>query len=146
MFPEMVGNDVLSAEIYYLLAPREVIKVNMPPAFNQFYSSCVCIIDCSEIFIENPANFMARNATYSNYKKHNTVKILIGITPYGSISFLSKCWDGHASDKVITKESNFLYFIELGHVVLINFFCVCVISYQIIDLSNATALSLKLFD
>lgn len=94
---------------------REVIKSNMPPAFKQLYPDCICIIDCSEIFIDIPTNFKARSATYSNYKKHNTIKFLIAITPCGSISFLS---GGRVSDKVITQQSNFLNLIEPGHVVL----------------------------
>uniref|UniRef100_A0A1X7SVZ4 DDE Tnp4 domain-containing protein n=1 Tax=Amphimedon queenslandica TaxID=400682 RepID=A0A1X7SVZ4_AMPQE len=47
-------------------------------------------------------------ACYSNYKKHNTVKVLIAVTPTGSICFISKAWGGCVSDKVITQESGFL--------------------------------------
>ena len=97
---------------------REVIRQNMPMAFKQLYPKCVCIIDCSEIFIETPTNFSARSKTYSNYKKNNTVKFLIGITPCGSISFLSECWGGRVSDKVITQESKFLNHIQPGDVIL----------------------------
>ena len=43
-----------------------------------------------------------------NYKHHSTVKILIGITPQGTISFLSKCVGGHMSDKQIVEESKLL--------------------------------------
>jgi len=35
--------------------------------------------------------------TWSNYKKHNTAKFLIGTTPQGSISFISKGWGGRVS-------------------------------------------------
>ena len=50
---------------------REVIKENMPPTFKQLYPNCICIIDCSEIFIETPKKYEARSITYSNYKRHN---------------------------------------------------------------------------
>ena len=79
----------------------------MPPLFKELFPNCRCIIDCSEIFIEIPISFDARAKTFSNYKKHNTVKFLVGITPCGAISFLSKCWGGRASDKTITQESGF---------------------------------------
>ena len=65
-----------------------------------------------------PASFSARSKTYSDYKKHNTLKFLIGITPCGSISFLSKCWGGQVSDKQLTQESNFFSYLEPGDVVL----------------------------
>ena len=48
-----------------------------------------CIIDCFEIFIERLVAFTARVATYLRYKKHNTVKVFIGIAPTGAITFIS---------------------------------------------------------
>ena len=94
------------------------LRENLPASFKEKFSSVVCIIDCFEIFIERPQSFQARAATYSNYKKHNTVKILIGITPTGSISFISKAWGGRVLDKVITQKSGFLDKIKYGDVVM----------------------------
>ena len=54
-----------------------------------FGNKTTVIIDCFEVFIIRPSNLMARAQTYSNYKSHNTVKVLVGITPQGSISFVS---------------------------------------------------------
>ena len=39
-------------------------------------------------------SLIARAQTWYNYKKHNTVKFLIGITPQGSVSFILKGWGG----------------------------------------------------
>ena len=92
---------------------------NMPPIFRDYYPHTCCIIDWSEIFIERPCSYQVRAQTYSNYKKtHNTVKFLIGITPCGAISFLSKCWGGRATDKCITMNSGFLKLLDFGDVVL----------------------------
>ena len=54
----------------------------MPRCFKySFEKKATIIIDCFEIFIERPSNLLARAQTFSNYKHHNTVKVLIGITP-----------------------------------------------------------------
>ena len=112
--------DVMYVRLKFLVAwpPREIMEKNMPMAFKQLYPRCRCIIDCSEIYIETPTSFDARAQTYSNYKKHNTLKFLIRITPCGTISFLSKCWGGRVSDKNLTQESGFLEKIEPGDVIL----------------------------
>ena len=91
----------------------------MPRIFKDLYPRARCIIDCSEIFIERPASYLARAQTYSNYKRHNSVKFLIGISSYGAITSLSKCWRGRASDKCITLNSGFLNLIEHVHVYVI---------------------------
>lgn len=74
--------DVMYVRLRFMIKwpSREVARQNLPPAFKQSYPNCVCIIDCSEVFIETPTSFEARSKTYSNYKKHNTIKFLIGIT------------------------------------------------------------------
>ena len=112
--------DILFIRLNFLIAwpQKEVILQNMAPAFTQLYPRCVCVIDCSEIFIETPCSFTARSATYSNYKKHNTIKFSIGITPSGAISFLSRCWGGRVSDEVLTQQSGFLDMLEQGDTVL----------------------------
>lgn len=76
------------------------------------------IIDCFEVFIQRPKNLLARAQTWSTYKHSNTVKFLIGITPQGSISFLSKAWGGRASDKWITENCGLLRKLLPGDLVL----------------------------
>lgn len=97
---------------------RDAIRANMPNSFKPKFKNCCCIIDCTEVFIERPVNLKARAETWSNYKHQNTIKYLIGITPAGAISFLSKGWGGRASDKLITLESGFLCKLEHGDEVL----------------------------
>ena len=75
----------------------EAVRKNLPSSFSSF-KNCVCIIDCTKIFIEQPQHQLARAQVHSNYKCHNTVKYLIGVTPAGGISFLSYGWGGH--DKI----------------------------------------------
>ena len=66
---------------------REAVRENLPFSFSSFKNG-IGIIDCTEIFIEQPQNQLARAQVYSNYKSYNTVKYLIGITPAFAVSFL----------------------------------------------------------
>ena len=112
--------ELMYANLKFLIKwpSQEVCRANMPQVFKDLFSRTRCIIDCSEIFIERPCSYQARAQTYSNFKKHNTVKFLIGITPCGAVSYLSKCWGGRATDKCITMNSDFIELLEYGDVVL----------------------------
>ena len=106
---------------YFILSKtpsQETCCANMLQLFKDIYPRTCGIIDCSEIFIEHPCSYRARAQTYSNYKKHNTVKFLIGITPCDAISYIFQCWGGRATDKCITMNSDFLRLLEYGDVVL----------------------------
>ncbi|XP_021000780.2 uncharacterized protein [Parasteatoda tepidariorum] len=91
----------------------------MPQCFrHKFFQNVVCVIDCSDIFIDTPRNLDARSQTYSNYKHHNTVKFLIACSPDGGIIFLSKLYGGRHSDKEITIDSGFLNLVKSGDKIL----------------------------
>ena len=49
---------------------------------------------------------------------HNTVKFLIGISPQGSITFISKGWGGRVSDCYLTENSGILDKLLPGDVIL----------------------------
>ena len=93
--------------------PREAIRDNLPDCFKKLgHSKCRVILDCAEVFIERPKGLDNQAATWSDYKHHNTIKFLVGISPSGYITFLSDCYGGRASDKFITSDSNFYDLIE----------------------------------
>ena len=98
---------------------REVLWHTMPQCFQQSFGKKVTvIIDCFEIFIDRPSNLLARAQTFSSYKHHNTVKVLIGITPQGTISFVSKAWGGRTSDKFLTENCGIIDKLLPGDLVL----------------------------
>ena len=75
----------------------------MPMAFRpEFGCKVVVILDCFKVFIERPSNLFTRAQTSSNYKRYNTVKFLIGVSPHGLVSCKSTALGGRASDKRIT--------------------------------------------
>ncbi|XP_026072998.1 uncharacterized protein LOC113052776 isoform X1 [Carassius auratus] len=113
--------DVLYARLAPLLywPERHCLQATMPPQFLQAFGKRVAIIvDCFEIRTERPSNLMARAQSFSHYKGTHTMKYLIGITPQGLISFISKGWGGRASDKHITENCGLLNKLLPGDVVL----------------------------
>ena len=98
---------------------RPELQMPMPMCFrSKFGCKITAITDCFELFIDRPSNLSARALTWSTYKSHNTAKFLIGITPQGTICFISKGWGGRTSDQFITENSNFLKYVQYGDVIM----------------------------
>ena len=97
---------------------RDELRKTMPNQFRKTFPKCVCIIDCTEVFMDRPSDLKARAQTWSNYKQHNTVKLLIAITPQGTISYISKAWGGRVSDKYITEQCGILDELLPGDLIL----------------------------
>ena len=93
----------------------------MPMVFRKHYPQCVVIIDCFKIFLDRPANLLARAQTYSSYKHHNTVKYLIGITPQGD-SKLHFRWLGRKNkcDKNLTEHCSLLDNVVPGDTIVVD--------------------------
>ena len=72
------------------------------------------IIDATELFIEKPTSPCAQNATWSDYKHHNTVKLMVGIAPNGAFTFISKLWSGSIIDRKIDQEIGLTDFLQEG--------------------------------
>lgn len=98
---------------------RDALHETMPECLKESFGNKVSvIIDCFEVFIQSPSNLSSKAECWSNYKYHKTAKNLIGITPQGTICFISDSWGGRASDKFITKNSGFMNHLRPGDLVL----------------------------
>lgn len=86
---------------------KEEILNNMPKCFANYKSTRI-VLDCLEIAIRQSKCLKCRIPTYSNYKSHHTVKFMLGVTPSGNISYVSKAYGGRVSDKFIFNQSNIL--------------------------------------
>ena len=107
--------NIMFHELAYLIKwpTMEQVRKNRPKAFKYFPRTRV-IIDCTEFFIQRPSLPSSQRKTWSSYKSHNTFKALVGITPRGTISFLSSLWTGNVSDRQTVKQSGILDLIESG--------------------------------
>ena len=86
---------VMDTRLFPLLSwpEREQLWRTMPQCFMYSLGKKVTVvIDCFEVFIEKPTNLLAWAQTFSSYNHHNTIKLLIGITPQENVSYVSEAW------------------------------------------------------
>ena len=67
-----------------------------------FGKKVTMVIDCFKEFMEKPSNLLARAQIFSSYKHHNSIKLLIGITPQGTVSYVSEAWRGGGAELLIS--------------------------------------------
>ena len=97
---------------------RELLWKTMPMCFQYaFGKKATVVIDCFEVFIEHPSNLLARAQTFCTYKHHNTIKVLIGITPKETFPL---CWRlGEERPLTSTRQNcGFLEFLVPGDMVM----------------------------
>lgn len=97
---------------------RENVNCYMPECFRTLYPTTRVIIDCTEIYMQTPSSLLLQSQLYSSYKSNTTLKGLVGITPYGAVSFVSTLYSGAISDKEITRCSGILDLLENGDSVM----------------------------
>lgn len=107
--------NFLFLELSFLISwpSKEQVTASLPKQFKHFPKTRV-IIDCTEFFIQKPSIPSSQRITWSQYKHHNTFKALVGISPTGAFTYVSKLFTGSISDRRIVQESDFMEKLEYG--------------------------------
>jgi DDE superfamily endonuclease/Helix-turn-helix of DDE superfamily endonuclease len=91
--------------LIYWPTNEENIK-SMPVYFIGHFEDTKVVLDCTECKIEMFKCLKCRIESYSNYKSSHTAKYLLGVTPCGTFSYVSRGYPGRASDKYIFNKEN----------------------------------------
>ena len=66
------------------------------------------ITDCTELFCQKPSSLTIQSSLLYHYKHHVPYKVLVGISPFGAITFISELYDGSTSHVEIVKRCGIL--------------------------------------
>ena len=96
---------------FIFIPSQGTLNLTKPPQFD-VVRNLHSIIDGTEIFIQTPKDHRLQKIMWSQYKHHNTVKLLVSVAPNSTIVFVSNAYSGNISDKELTNRSNFLDLVE----------------------------------
>ncbi|XP_046563751.1 uncharacterized protein LOC124272594 [Haliotis rubra] len=95
-------NNELTA--YFEMVAVDLSHVQTMPCMAPFPEVTITL-DCTELFSQRSMDLQVRKETFSNYKHHDTVKLLVGMGPRQAVNFVSAALGGRATDKHITLNS-----------------------------------------
>ena len=92
----------------------------MPIGFRKSFKKVAGIGDCLEISIQKPTDAFEQALTWSEYKKGNTIKYYVAISPNGLFMFCSVGYGGRATDELIFSHCGFLYKLKEGMHIMVD--------------------------
>ena len=93
---------------------KKLVKFYAPAGIKAKFPNTRVIVDGTECPIQRPKQPSKQQATFSTYKNMNTVKVLVGMTPGGLVSFVSTAYGRSASDRQIVERSDLFQLCEPG--------------------------------
>uniref|UniRef100_A0A7M5UG70 THAP-type domain-containing protein n=1 Tax=Clytia hemisphaerica TaxID=252671 RepID=A0A7M5UG70_9CNID len=98
-----VSSSIMKSLIF--VPDQGVLNITKPPVFKPI-KNLHSIIDATELFIETPKGLINQRLTWSQYKHHNTLKVLVAVSANSSVIFMSPAYVGGISDKAITLHTD----------------------------------------
>ena len=99
----------------FIIWPSVAAIKNYNPLCFRGLGNVISIIDCTEISAQTPSLAKSNSQMFSSYKHRTTVKLLVGCSTSGSVSYLSKVSGGSMSDREIVVRSDFLDYVQKTH-------------------------------
>ena len=93
---------------------QDLVRYFSPQDFKRQFPTTRVIIDGTECPIKKPKSPIAQQSTFSTYKNRNTIKLLVGATPGGLVSFISASYGGSTSDRQICERSTLTRLCDSG--------------------------------
>ena len=87
---------------------RDIVIETMPECFKDTYPNARVMIDCTELFCQKPSSLTIQSSLFSHYRHHITYKGLVGVSPSGTITFISELYDGSTPGVEIVKKCGIL--------------------------------------
>jgi hypothetical protein len=84
---------------------QQTTQFYAPSGFKSSFCNTRVILDGTECLIMRPKLPTAQQSTFSTYKNRNTIKIVVGATPGGLVSYISDAYGGSTSDRLIVERS-----------------------------------------
>lgn len=97
---------------------RECVRFFCPTDFARQFPTARVTLDATEIPTNKPRLAKAQRASFSTYKNRNTLKIMVGTSPGGLITYLSPVYCGSVSDRQIIERSNIIQKCDSGDIIL----------------------------
>lgn len=104
---------------------QQTVKFYSPSGFKASFPNTRILLDGTECPVQKPSRPTAQQSTFSTYKNRNTIKVIVGATPGGLVSYVSDAYGGSASDRQIVERSDLQSQVDWGDELMVDKGFIC---------------------